>query len=137
VIAVLQTKGQAGMGMDQDDLVLTPLPTFQRRISGDRHSSSLMIGIHPDPLSSTVSSHVERLLGERRKIQPNQENDFMVRDPQELISTLTGTTCLLTMLLGAVAAVSLLVGGMGIMNIMPVSATRELTMGSVAVSRIK
>jgi hypothetical protein len=125
VIAVLQTKGQAGMGMDQDDLVLIPLRTFQRRISGDRHISSLMIGIRPDSLSSTVSSHVERLLRERRRIQPHQENDFMVWDPQELISTLTGTTRLLTMLLGAVAAVSLLVGGIGIMNIMLVSVIRR------------
>lgn len=125
VIAVLQTKGQAGMGMDQDDLVLIPLRTFQRRVSGDRHISSLMIGIRPDSLSTTVTAYVERLLRERRKVQPGQENDFMVRDPQELISTLTGTTRLLTMLLGAVAAVSLLVGGIGIMNIMLVSVTER------------
>jgi putative ABC transport system permease protein len=125
VVAVLETKGQAGMGMDQDDLVLTPLRTFQRRISGNRYISSLMVGVRPDSLSSTVSAHVERLLRERRKIQPGRENDFMIRDPQELISTLTGTTRLLTMLLGAVAAVSLLVGGIGIMNIMLVSVTER------------
>jgi putative ABC transport system permease protein len=125
VVAVLQTKGQAGMGMDQDDLVLTPLRTFQRRISGNRYISSLMVGVREGSASSAVSADVERLLRQRRKIQPNQENDFMVRDPQELISTLTGTTRLLTALLGAVAAVSLLVGGIGIMNIMLVSVTER------------
>jgi putative ABC transport system permease protein len=125
IIAVLQTKGQAAMGMDQDDLVLTPLRTFQRRISGNRYISSLMVGVREGSTSSVVSADAERLLRQRRKLQPNQENDFMLRDPQELISTLTGTTRLLTMLLGAVAAVSLLVGGIGIMNIMLVSVTER------------
>ena len=125
VIGVLQTKGQAGMGMDQDDLVLTPIKMYQRRISGDRHISGLMIGVRSDSQSSAVSAQVERLLRQRRRIQPGKENDFVIRDPQELISTLTGTTKLLTMLLGAVAAVSLLVGGIGIMNIMLVSVTER------------
>jgi putative ABC transport system permease protein len=126
VIAVLETKGQAGMGMDQDDLVLTPLGTYQRRISGTRYISGLLVGTNTDSDSSLVKGDVERLLRQRRKIQPNAEDDFMVRDPQELISTLTGTTKLLTMLLGAVAAVSLLVGGIGIMNIMLVSVTERI-----------
>lgn len=123
VIAVLQTRGQSGMGMGQYDNVLIPLRAFQRRISGNRYIGGLMIGVRPD---SVVSAHVERLLRERRKIQPDQENDFMVRDPQELISTLTGTTRLLTMLLGAVAAVSLLVGGIGIMLVSVTERTREI-----------
>ncbi len=125
VIGLLQKKGQSGMGMDQDDLVLIPLRTFQRRVSGNRYISSLMVGVRTDSTSSIVSAGVERLLRERRKIQTGQVSDFMVRDPQELISTLTGTTQLLTMLLGAVAAVSLLVGGIGIMNIMLVSVTER------------
>jgi putative ABC transport system permease protein len=125
VIGVLQTKGQSGMGPDQDDLVLTPLRTFQRRISGNRYISSLFVGTRTDADSTKVRSDVERLLRQRRKIQPDQPDDFVVRDPQELISTLTGTTKLLTMLLGAVAAVSLLVGGIGIMNIMLVSVTER------------
>jgi putative ABC transport system permease protein len=125
VIGVLTTKGQAGFGMDQDDLVLIPLHTFQRRISGNRYITSLMLGVRPDSNSTKVAADVERLLRQRRKLQPGQDNDFMVRDPQELISTLTGTTRLLTMLLGAVAAVSLLVGGIGIMNIMLVSVTER------------
>ncbi len=127
VIAVLQTKGQSGMGMDQDDLVLTPLRMFQRRISGnrDRYISGLLVGTHASSDSSKVRADVELLLRQRRKIQPGDDDDFMVRDPQELISTLTGTTKLLTMLLGAVAAVSLLVGGIGIMNIMLVSVTER------------
>lgn len=125
VIAVLESKGQSGMGMDQDDLVLTPLHTFQRRISGNRYISSLLVGKCSGSDSSLVRADVERLLRQRRKIQPNQDDDFVVRDPQELITTLTGTTRLLTMLLGAVAAVSLLVGGIGIMNIMLVSVTER------------
>ncbi|MBN9657994.1 MAG: ABC transporter permease [Acidobacteria bacterium] len=125
VVAVLESKGQAGMGMDQDDLVLTPLRTFQRRISGNRYISSLLVGMRAGSISSAVVADVQKLLRQRRKIQPQQEDDFMVRDPQELISTLTGTTQLLTMLLGAVAAVSLLVGGIGIMNIMLVSVTER------------
>ena len=125
VIGLLQKKGQSGMGMDQDDMVLIPLRTFQRRVSGNRYISSLMVGVRTDSTSSIVSAGVERLLRERRKIQTGQVSDFMVRDPQELISTLTGTTQLLTMLLGAVAAVSLLVGGIGIMNIMLVSVTER------------
>jgi putative ABC transport system permease protein len=111
--------------MDQDDLVLTPLRTFQRRISGNRYISSLLVGMRAGSISSAVVADVQKLLRQRRKIQPHQEDDFMVRDPQELISTLTGTTQLLTMLLGAVAAVSLLVGGIGIMNIMLVSVTER------------
>jgi len=127
VIAVLAAKGQSGMGMDQDDLVLTPIRMFQRRISGnrDRYIASMLVGTYADSDSSKVRADVEKLLRQRRKIQPGASDDFMVRDPQELISTLTGTTKLLTMLLGAVAAVSLLVGGIGIMNIMLVSVTER------------
>jgi len=127
VIAVLAAKGQSGMGMDQDDLVLTPIRMFQRRISGnrDRYIASMLVCTYADSDSSKVRADVEKLLRQRRKIQPGASDDFMVRDPQELISTLTGTTKLLTMLLGAVAAVSLLVGGIGIMNIMLVSVTER------------
>jgi putative ABC transport system permease protein len=125
VIGVLSAKGQSGMGMDQDDLVLTPLRMFQRRISGTRYISSLLVGKRTDSDSAKVRSDVEHLLRQRRQIQPGQPDDFMVRDPQELITMLTGTTKMLTMLLGAVAAVSLLVGGIGIMNIMLVSVTER------------
>lgn len=125
VIGVLQTKGQSGMGMDQDDLVLAPLRMYQRRISGTRYITTILIGKREGSDSSKVNTDVAKLLRQRRKIEPGQPDDFMVRDPQELISTLTGTTQLLTMLLGAVAAVSLLVGGIGIMNIMLVSVTER------------
>lgn len=125
VIGVLQTKGQSGMGMDQDDLVLAPLRMYQRRISGTRYITTILIGKREGSDSSKVNTDVAKLLRQRRKIEPGHPDDFMVRDPQELISTLTGTTQLLTMLLGAVAAVSLLVGGIGIMNIMLVSVTER------------
>ncbi len=125
VIGVLATKGQSGMGMDQDDLVVVPLHTFQRRISGNRDITNMMIGRREDSDAAKVRQDVARLLHQRRKVQPGQVDDFTIRDPQELIQTLTGTTKLLTALLGAVAAVSLMVGGIGIMNIMLVSVTER------------
>ncbi len=125
IAGVLETKGQSGMGMDQDDLVLIPLHTFQRRISGNRYIGELLVARRENSDPDKVRSDIERLLRQRRNIQVNQEDDFTVRDPQQLLSTLTGTTKLLTMLLGAVAAVSLLVGGIGIMNIMLVSVTER------------
>lgn len=125
VIGLLAAKGQSSMGMDQDDLVLVPLKMFQRRIAGNTDISNLMIGVREGSTSSIVSTNVERLLRERRRVQPGNESDFVVRDPQELINTLTGTTQMMTMLLSAVAAVSLIVGGIGIMNIMLVSVTER------------
>ncbi len=125
VIGLLAAKGQSTMGMDQDDLVLVPLKMFQRRVAGNTDISSLMIGVREGSVSSTVATSVERLLRERRRIQPGNASDFVVRDPQELINTLTGTTQMMTMLLSAVAAVSLIVGGIGIMNIMLVSVTER------------
>jgi putative ABC transport system permease protein len=127
VIGTLASKGQSGMGMDQDDLVVVPLRMYQRRISGagTRYISEMMVGTREGSDSTAVISDVTRLLRQRRKIQPGKADDFMVRDPQELISMLTGTTKMMTMLLGAVAAVSLLVGGIGIMNIMLVSVTER------------
>jgi putative ABC transport system permease protein len=125
VIGVLKSKGQSGMGMDQDDLVLIPLHTFQRRVSGNRYISSMQVGLREGSDSTQVAADIEKLMRQRRKLQQGQENDFHVMNPQEILSTLTGTTRMLTMLLGAVAAVSLLVGGIGIMNIMLVSVTER------------
>jgi putative ABC transport system permease protein len=85
----------------------------------------LLVGGGSDSDSAKVRADVERLLRQRRKVQASRPDDFMVRDPEELISMLTGTTRLLTMLLRAVAAVSLVVGGIGIMNIMLVSVTER------------
>ena len=125
VIGVLEKKGQSGMGSDQDDTILIPLKTFQRRIGGTADISTIMMSARDGVSTSKVQSDVERLLRERRKIADGRENDFNVNDMTQMAQALTGTTTLLTGLLGAVAAVSLLVGGIGIMNIMLVSVTER------------
>jgi ABC-type antimicrobial peptide transport system, permease component len=125
VIGILARKGQSGMGSDQDDVVMMPLRIFQRRIGGITDVSSIMLSAQDGVSTSKVQASVERLLRERRKIVSGRDDDFSVNDMAQMASTLTGTTTLMTGLLGAVAAVSLLVGGIGIMNIMLVSVTER------------
>ncbi|MGL3605328.1 ABC transporter permease [Rhizobium sp. G187] len=125
VIGVLAKKGQSGMGNDQDDVVMMPLKVFQRRIGGSNDVSSIMVSAENGISTSKVQADMERLLRERRKIVAGREDDFSVNDMTQMAATLTGTTTLMTGLLGAVAAVSLLVGGIGIMNIMLVSVTER------------
>ncbi len=124
VVGLLASKGQGGMGMDQDDLVL-PLHTYQRRISGDRKISGIQVGVRDGSDSSYVQNEVVTLMRQRRGIQPAQEDDFTVMNSQEFLATMTGTMQVLTALLSAIAAISLLVGGIGIMNIMLVSVTER------------
>ncbi len=125
VIGVLDAKGQTSFGMDQDDLVLIPLRTLQRRIAGNTNVEAIYVSARDGVSTDRVKAEMERLMRERRRIAPGKEDDFHVRDMQEIISTMTATTRVLTTLLGAVAAVSLLVGGIGIMNIMLVSVTER------------
>ena len=125
VIAQLEPKGQSVMGRDQDDLILTPLRTFQRRIAGNRDIALIQLSVRDASAIDRVKSAIERLMRERRHLAPNEENDFSVMDTRQIAQTLTGTTRILTLLLSAVAAVSLLVGGIGIMNIMLVSVTER------------
>jgi len=125
VIGTLAKKGQSGMGSDQDDVVLMPLRTFQRRIAGNTDVSIISVSARDGVSTSKVQGDLERLLRERRGIAAGKEDDFSVNDMTQMLQTMTGTTTLLTGLLGAVAAVSLLVGGIGIMNIMLVSVTER------------
>ncbi|WP_419661777.1 uncharacterized ABC-type transporter, permease component with DUF214 [Desulfosarcina variabilis str. Montpellier] len=125
VIGVLKEKGQSNFGDDQDDLVIVPLRTLQRRMTGTTDVETILVAVADGVSTQTVKSTIEGLMRERRGIKPDQEDDFHVRDMKELIDTLTGTTTVLTALLGAVAGVSLLVGGIGIMNIMLVSVTER------------
>lgn len=125
VIGILAKKGQSGMGSDQDDVVMMPLKVFQRRVGGSSDVSSIMLSAEDGVSTSKVQADVERLLRERRKIIAGRDDDFSVNDMTQMAATLTGTTTLMTGLLGAVAAVSLLVGGIGIMNIMLVSVTER------------
>jgi putative ABC transport system permease protein len=125
VIGQLEAKGQSVMGRDQDDLVIIPLRTFHRRIAGNRDISLIQLAVRDESAIDGVKSALERLMRERRHLAPNELNDFSVMDTRQIAQTLTGTTRILTLLLSAVAAVSLLVGGIGIMNIMLVSVTER------------
>ena len=125
VIGQLEAKGQSAMGRDQDDVIIIPLRTFQRRIAGNRDISLILVSVRDEGAIDRVKSTIERLMRERRHLAPNEENDFSVLDTRQIAQTLTGTTRILTLLLSAVAAVSLLVGGIGIMNIMLVSVTER------------
>ncbi|MBU0993504.1 MAG: ABC transporter permease [Proteobacteria bacterium] len=125
IIGVLEEKGQTGFGMDQDDFVIIPLRAFQRRIAGNTEISTIFVSAKDGADTAKIQRDIERLMRDRRRILPGREDDFRVRDMKEIISTLTSTTKVLTALLGAVAGVSLLVGGIGIMNIMLVSVTER------------
>jgi len=125
VIGLLGKKGQSGMGTDQDNTVLMPLRTFQRRISGNSDVATIMVAARDGISTTKVQADIERLMRERRGIAAGKDDDFSVNDMTQIAATMAGTTSVLTGLLGAVAAVSLLVGGIGIMNIMLVSVTER------------
>jgi putative ABC transport system permease protein len=131
VVATLQPKGQGGFGQDQDDLVVVPLETARRRLSraaslapGAVQNISLGVGRAED--LSAAQAEVEALLRQRHRIQPGDDDDFTVRNIAEIVATRTQTTRLMSLLLGAVAGISLVVGGIGIMNIMLVSVTERI-----------
>ena len=123
-IGILTSKGQGGMG-DQDDLVLLPLSTLQRRVTGNLHVSMLSVSMQDGTDSGPLKASLVSLLRERRKLAEGEDDNFNIFDTQQLAQTLSSTMGVLTNLLGAVAAVSLLVGGIGIMNIMLVSVTER------------
>jgi putative ABC transport system permease protein len=125
VIGLLEAKGQSGFGVDQDDVVIMPLRAFQRRLAGSTDISTILVSAAEAADTTKVQADIEWLLRERRGITATKEDDFSVRDMKQIAETQMGTTELLTGLLGAVAAVSLLVGGIGIMNIMLVSVTER------------
>ena len=125
VVGVLAAKGQAAMGMDQDDTVVVPLRTLQRRVTGSLNIGTLLVSLEDGADSRAVQASLRQLLRERRKLGASDDDNFNILDTQQLAETMSGTTQLMTSLLGAVAAVSLLVGGIGIMNIMLVSVTER------------
>jgi len=125
VIGLLEGKGQSTMGMDQDDIVVIPLSAYQRRIAGNQDVGLIQVSVQQGASTDKVQRDIERLMRERRHLSPSDDDNFNVMDMKEIAKMLTGTTQLLTALLSAVAAVSLLVGGIGIMNIMLVSVTER------------
>jgi putative ABC transport system permease protein len=125
VVGVLASKGQGAFGNDQDDVVLVPIKTLQRRLTGNTRVNTLMVSMMDGSDADRVKSSLTQLLRERRKLADSDEDNFNVLDTKQLGETLSSTTQVMTTLLGAVAAVSLLVGGIGIMNIMLVSVTER------------
>lgn len=125
VVGILASKGQAALGNDQDDIVVVPLHTLQRRVTGNLRVSTLLVSMKEGSDSASVKTGVTQILRERRKLAKDDDDDFNVLDTKQLADTLSGTTKVMTTLLSAVAAVSLLVGGIGIMNIMLVSVTER------------
>ncbi len=125
VVGLLKSKGQSAMGSDQDDVVVMPLRTVQRRLSGNQDIGRLSVAVREGASIDAAKKQLSLLLRERRNVGENEDDDFRVMDTRQIAETLTSTTKILTMLLGAVAAVSLLVGGIGIMNIMLVSVTER------------
>jgi putative ABC transport system permease protein len=125
VVGVLESKGQAAIGGDQDDLVVMPIKTFQRRVSGNTRVSAILVSVDTQIDRTMLTESLRALMRERRSLSDTDEDNFMILDTEELARRVSSTTEIMTMLLGAVAAVSLVVGGIGIMNIMLVSVTER------------
>lgn len=125
VIGVIESKGQSSMGQDQDDVVIIPLTTAQERLMGITYIRSINIQVSSADKIESVQGQVETLLRQRHHIIGDKEDDFTVRNLTSLMETMTSTTTMLTLFLGSIAAISLLVGGIGIMNIMMVSVTER------------
>ena len=131
VVGTLQPKGQGGFGQDQDDIVVVPLETARRRLTGANALppgavQQITLGVGRAEDLSYVQGEVETLLRQRHRIRAGEDDDFRVRNIAEVVATRTQTTRLMSLLLGAVAGISLIVGGIGIMNIMLVSVTERI-----------
>ncbi len=125
VVGILASKGQSTFGDDQDDLVLVPLKLFQRRVAGTDDVAAISVSVGDVRPTVDVARDIEALMRQRRGLTENEDNNFVVRDVKEIQTLVESTTGILTTLLSAIAAVSLLVGGIGIMNIMLVSVTER------------
>lgn len=128
VVGLLKTKGSSGMGQDQDDLVFIPITTAQRKVFGTDFPGTVnMIAVKAqnDQVISIMEEDITEILVNRHHIGKNQENDFEIRNLAEMQETIKSTTKTMSLLLGAIAGVSLIVGGIGIMNIMLVSVTER------------
>lgn len=125
VVGVLKSKGASAFGRDQDEIIVVPLKMFQRKIQGNKDINSILISVNESENIEQVKKDVTALMKERRTIKATEDNNFYIRDMRDLLTAMTSTTKMLTFLLGSIAGISLLVGGIGIMNIMLVSVTER------------
>lgn len=126
VIGLLTSKGQSSMGQDQDDMIYVPLTTAMERMLGITYVQSINVQVSDSTKMDQVQENIETLLRQRHHLTAgNKEDDFTVRNLTSLMETVSQSTSMLTLLLGAIAGISLLVGGIGIMNIMMVSVTER------------
>ena len=125
VIGVMVSKGQSSMGQDQDDTIFTPYTTVQKKLQGQQHINGVTVSAASAGEIDTVAESIRGVLRTRHKIVNGDPDDFMVRTLEEMASVQTATTQTMTSLLASIAGVSLLVGGIGIMNIMLVSVTER------------
>ncbi len=125
VIGLLETKGFSQFGQDQDNVVLMPLTGFQRRVAGDNDIETIFVSGKDGVVMADMQRLTEEILRDTRRVPAGREDDFSVRDMTQIASAMASTTATMTGMLGAVAGISLLVGGIGIMNIMLVSVTER------------
>ena len=125
VIGTLKERGQGGPGSDQDDTILMPARAVQRQIIGTTNIYWIVIGVNPAYDNTAVSADLSRLMRERRHIAPGQGDDFRLIDMKQISDTVSGTLRVMTGLVAAIASISLIVGGIGIVNIMLVSVTER------------
>lgn len=125
IIGTLEDKGESGMGQDQDDLILAPYSTVQRRLANIDYINGIYASAISENKSEAAISEVEEILRRTHKLKESDENDFRIMSQSELIETVSSITDIMTYLLGSIAGISLLVGGIGIMNIMFVSVTER------------
>ena len=125
IVGVLESKGYNSMGMDQDDLILAPYTTIQKKVLAITHLQGIICSALKEEYTEQAIDEISEILRRNHKLKADEEDDFTIRSQQELSSMLTSTTDMMTVLLAAVAGISLLVGGIGIMNIMYVSVTER------------
>jgi putative ABC transport system permease protein len=125
VVGLLQAKGRNTFGQDQDNYVIMPIRTVQRRLIGNIYVGDIMVAVQSEAATPRAKEQINQLMRTRRHLTANQKNNFDVQDLREIGNMLSSITGVLTAFLAAIAAVSLLVGGIGIMNIMLVSVTER------------